>query len=144
MQHLVYPKAQAKGVTLSDELMAAVPQLQPVPSPLDPTVLQAVFSLGVTPTEVILDVPDEAPEPEVAAVVAAHDPSQPSPQEKNVALVQQLYGQLHTAYEDWATLDAAAKDQALYQMLQATLILLARQSPVVTLGVEELPAGTYF
>jgi hypothetical protein len=61
---------------LSDELMAAVPSIAPVPGP--DGVNMAVMTLSDDGGDVItMTVPDEADEAAIAAVVAAHDPTPP-------------------------------------------------------------------
>ena len=80
MQTLTYttPHRLAK---LNDELVAAFPSWQATP---DGAALYMLSSDGAT---VRIDAPDDADEPAVAAVVAAHDPSTPGPGEELLAAV---------------------------------------------------------
>lgn len=76
-QTLTYAKEHLLS-KLHDDLVAAIPGLAPVTIPGDPnglmTPMMAISGDGQT---VVLDVPDDTNEAEVAAVVAAHDPTPP-------------------------------------------------------------------
>ena len=67
---------------LQEELVAGVPGLAPAKGELGP---EAVFALWGDEQSVTLVVPEEVAEPEVAAVVNAHDPTTPSPAEAEQA-----------------------------------------------------------
>lgn len=80
---LVYQRANRLG-KLAGELMAGVPALRPVLNTVGELVSVASFSGdGVSVT---IYCPDNTPEPTVAAIVAAHDPTTPSATEARDAL----------------------------------------------------------
>jgi hypothetical protein len=75
MKKLTFTQAHHLG-KLHDELLAAIPALQPTGAGEE---RRAVMSVSGDGSTLSLGVPDDADEAAIAAVVAAHDPTPPAP-----------------------------------------------------------------
>lgn len=134
MKTLVYT-IQHRLNKLHDELIAAIPALAPVGVPPN---RDAVFSISGDGILLTLIVPDAISEPQIQAVLAAHDPTTPSAAEIATATANaneqtlrdradQAVATLESAYANWTTLTAVQKDQALRLQMRATSTLLRLQ-----------------
>jgi len=76
MKRLHFQKANNLDA-FHDELLAALPNLRPVPNPsTERAELEAVIRVEGLGDDIWLTVPDDADEAAIAAVVQAHDPNQ--------------------------------------------------------------------
>lgn len=96
---------------LNDELLTALPGLQPVPDGQGGRV--AVMTLSGDGTALTLWVPDDTIESAVRAVVDAHDPTTPSATEQQVTADSTSLSDLATTYAAMVTkLEAIQADMA--------------------------------
>lgn len=92
---------------LHDELIAAIPGLEPQPvpgefSPDGSPVLAPVMTVEGLGNDISVGVPDNVDEPAVAAVVAAHDETTPRP-DPRASRGNRIAGLLQTSRSNWTT-----------------------------------------
>jgi hypothetical protein len=108
---------------LSDELLAAVPSLRPVAGVDGVNVARAVVSGDGRILQ--LQLPDDADEQAIRAVVDAHDATTPGTAEVAVTLAAgnetTVRDRLEQALNNWATLTAAQKDAVLKGLVRLAL-----------------------